>query len=442
MTSEVRRPGTAFATLAFLVLFGGDVLRNATGFVGWGVVVGVVAVAAAVVAWRGRARLRPFPRRLALLGVVVVASIAWSAYPAASALGIVLTLLTAAGGLAVAATLPWPSIVVALGRALRVHVVASLLFELVVAVLVRQPFCPVYYACDADVPDAFYWSRDLLFEGGRIQGLQGNANILAVLALLALVVSGCQAAARTVTRPTALVGVVASVAALLLTRSATVAAVAVAVAVVLGVALLVRRAPVGRQGRVTALALGAAVVLAAAVVALRGPLLSLAGRSPDLTGRLDIWAAVTDLARQRPVLGWGWVSYWIPGVEPFEGLADRNGVQYLQAHDAYLDVWFQLGVVGLVAFALVLVGLVLRAWWWATDRRMLDAGHEDARDALDLLPLLLTTLLLVHGLAESRLIVEWGAALLVVLVVVTRRDQLGWSEHDRPVAEARTRAPA
>ena len=73
MTSEVRRPGTAFATLAFLVLFGGDVLRNATGFVGWGLVVGIVAVVAAAVAWRGRARLRPFPRRLALLGVVVVA---------------------------------------------------------------------------------------------------------------------------------------------------------------------------------------------------------------------------------------------------------------------------------------------------------------------------------------------------------------------------------
>ena len=129
-------------------------------------------------------------------------------------------------------------------------------------------------------------------------------------------------------------------------------------------------------------------------------------------------------------------------VEPFDGLADRNGVAYLQAHDAYLDVWFQLGWLGLALFALLLVGLVLRAWWWATDRRMLDAERAAPWTALDLLPLLLTAALLVHGLAESRLIMEWGAALLAVLVVVTRRDHLGWSEHDRPLAVDRAEAPA
>ena len=47
-------------------------------------------------------------------------------------------------------------------------------------------------------------------------------------------------------------------------------------------------------------------------------------------------------------------------------------------------------------------------------------------------PVLLLTLLLVHGLTESRLIVEWGWALFVVLVVVTRRDPYGWTDHDRP----------
>jgi len=442
MIPDDRRRGTAFATLALLVVLGGDVLRNATGFVGWGLVCGVVAIASAVVAWRHRAALRPVSRRGVALLAVVVASIAWSAYPLASAGMVVLTLATVAGGLAVASLLPWPWIVVSLGRALRTLVVASLLFELVVALFVRQPFCPVYYSCGPDVPDAFYWSRDLLFEGGRIQGLQGNSNLLAVLALLALIVTGCQAAARTVSRPVAVVGVGTAVLALLLTRSATVGVVAVAVAVVLLVALLVRRAPEGRRARVVGVALVAVVALGAAALAARGPLLALAGRSQDLTGRLDIWSAVLDLGRERPVLGWGWVSYWVPGVEPFDGLADRNGVEYLQAHDAYLDVWFQLGWLGLVVFGLLLVGLVLRSWWWATDARVLDARHVAPWTALDLLPLLLTTALLVHGLAESRLIMEWGAALLVVLVVVTKRDQLGWTEHDRPVDAERAEAPA
>jgi exopolysaccharide production protein ExoQ len=171
----------------------------------------------------------------------------------------------------------------------------------------------------------------------------------------------------------------------------------------------------------------AAVVVAVA----RGPLLSLAGRSGDLTGRTDIWAAVLDLGVQHPVVGWGWVSYWIPFAQPFTDLAERNGVVYLQAHDAYLDVWFQLGWIGLALFALVVVGVVVRAWSWATDRRVLGLGVEAPWSALDLLPVLLLAALLVHGLTESRLIVEWGWALFVVLVVVTRRDPWGWTDHDR-----------
>ena len=75
-------------------------------------------------------------------------------------------------------------------------------------------------------------------------------------------------------------------------------------------------------------------------------LLGLFGKSDDLTGRLDIWNAVIGLAAQRPWFGWGWVGYWPPWVEPFDGLAVRNGVEYLQAHNAWLDVWLQLGIVG------------------------------------------------------------------------------------------------
>jgi exopolysaccharide production protein ExoQ len=41
------------------------------------------------------------------------------------------------------------------------------------------------------------------------------------------------------------------------------------------------------------------------------------------------------------------------------------------------------------------------------------------------------TALLVHGLTESRLIVEWGWATFVIVVLVTRRDPFGWTGHDR-----------
>ncbi|MFJ2354409.1 O-antigen ligase family protein [Frigoribacterium sp. NPDC087798] len=424
------RGATTFATLAFLVLFGGDVLRNGTGWWGWGAACMAMVVAAVVLVVRHPPRVRTLPRLLVLFLLFAVVSIAWSQYPAGSAIGIVLTLMTSVGALAVTVVASWPTIVTALGRALRIHVVASLLFEVVVGLVVRQPVCPVYLDC-TDRPAAWFWSRDVLFEGGRIQGLQGNSNILAIIALLALIVTAVQAADRSIGRGTAVVGLVTSLLALVLTRSATVAVVAVAVGLVSLLVVATRRREPGRRGPVYGVA--ALVVLAAVtvVVLARGPLLALLGKSGDLTGRTDIWSAVYDLGVQHPVVGWGWVSYWFPFVEPFTDLAERNGVVYLQAHDAYLDVWFQLGWIGLALFGLTIVGVVLRSWWWAVDRRMLSRGVAAPWSALDLLPLLLVTALLVHGLTESRLIVEWGWATFVVVVLVTRRDPFGWTGHDR-----------
>jgi len=424
------RGATTFATLAFLVLFGGDVLRNGTGWWGWGAACVAMVVAAVVLVVRHPPRVRTLPRLLVLFLLFAVVSIAWSQYPAGSAIGIVLTLMTSVGALAVTVVASWPTIVTALGRALRIHVVASLLFEVVVGLVVRRPVCPVYLDC-TDRPAAWFWSRDVLFEGGRIQGLQGNSNILAIIALLALIVTAVQAADRSIGRGTAVVGLVTSLLALVLTRSATVAVVAVAVGLVSLLVVATRRREPGRRGPVFGVA--ALVVLAAVtvVVLARGPLLALLGKSGDLTGRTDIWSAVYDLGVQHPVVGWGWVSYWFPFVEPFTDLAERNGVVYLQAHDAYLDVWFQLGWIGLALFGLTIVGVVLRSWWWAVDRRMLSREVAAPWSALDLLPLLLVTALLVHGLTESRLIVEWGWATFVVVVLVTRRDPFGWTGHDR-----------
>jgi exopolysaccharide production protein ExoQ len=156
------------------------------------------------------------------------------------------------------------------------------------------------------------------------------------------------------------------------------------------------------------LIVGTGAVAALAIV-FRAPLLALVGRSSDLTNRLDIWAAVTDLAVQRPVAGWGWVSYWAPWVPPFDDLAVIKGVTYLQAHNAWLDVFLQLGVLGLVVVGLLVLTTLLRSWVYA-----MDGPRESA-----LLPFALLAALLVHSLAESRLLIEIGWALLVIVSIRT-----------------------
>ena len=111
-----------------------------------------------------------------------------------------------------------------------------------------------------------------------------------------------------------------------------------------------------------------AVGLVAGALIFRESLLAALGKSSDLTYRLDIWQTVGDLAVQRPVAGWGWVGYWVPWVEPFDDLIVIRGVTYLQAHNAWLDVFFQLGVIGLIVFGALVLGTLVRSWSWLVDR--------------------------------------------------------------------------
>jgi O-antigen ligase len=108
-------------------------------------------------------------------------------------------------------------------------------------------------------------------------------------------------------------------------------------------------------------------------------------------------------------------------VKPFDGLATRNGVEYLQAHNAWLDVWLQLGIVGLVVFILLVLTTFGRAWFLAVDRPRSTIVDDQPYRAVALLPLLLLGALIAQSFAESRILIEGGWALLVALSVATKR---------------------
>ncbi|WP_431220462.1 O-antigen ligase family protein [Leifsonia xyli] len=380
-----------FAALVLFTLFAGEFWRNLISWPGYFVLAAALAVISGVLLWRSRPtfRWRNTPKTLLLFLALCVISIAWSAYPGASALGVVAQLATTLGGLFLALRLTRRGLLSALGNAFRWILGLSLVFELVVALFVRQPVLPLTPAQavpSGKLPQAFYWSRDLLFHGGPIQGIVGNSNLLAMIALLAIVVFGIQVADRTTRHGSAAIWLVIAVLELALTRSATVIAASLATAVVLGFALWTRRVGPGRRTPVYVVAFAslAAVIVLVSVFAPRIP--ALFGKSEDLTGRLDIWSKVIGLAQQRPVFGWGWISYWAPWVKPFDGLATRNGVEYLQAHNAWLDVWMQVGVIGLVVFILLVLSTLGRSWFLAVDWHRFSVADERPYTATDLLP--------------------------------------------------------
>lgn len=414
---KLRDPRVALTALTLFTLLAGDFWRYLLSWYGWGFVVAALLAGWIVIAVRDRVDLRRIPIALGLVLGLMTVSIVWSHYPGATAIAILTTVATAFVGVVMAHTVSLESLLRALGVALRWILGLSLAFEFVVGAFIRQPVLPLWVSYDEPFPRAFYWSRALLFEGGRIQGIPGNANLLALVALLGVIVFGIQLARRSVGAAAGSGWMLASLLTLALTRSATVTVAALGVAAALGIVVLARR--LSGRGQV-ALGVGTVAVgvaLVTAVIVWREQLLELVGRSPDLTGRLDIWAAVGELIAERPVLGWGWISYWAPWVEPFDDLVVINGVTYLQAHNAWLDVLLQLGWVGVVAFGILVVTTSARVVSWAVD-----APHGDAAaDAsLRLLPVLLLTVLLVQSITESRLLIEAGLLLLVWLAAASR----------------------
>lgn len=440
LAAEPHRIGVrVLATLTLFTVLAGQFWRNLLGWWGFGAVVVLIAIAAGItlVRLRPKRMWRPFPKSLlAFLGLATL-SILWSFYPLASLAGVTAQWVTALGAVFLALCLSWDELLRALGAALRWVLGLSLLFELIVGVIVRHPVLPFWVDYGTEkVPQAFYWSRALLLRGGPIEGIVASRNLLGFFALLAVIVFAVQLAAGTVKHRWGIGWLVFALGMLVLTRSATVTITAIAVGVAFLFAVWARRRGEARRRPVYAAAAASVVVIISVVTWAAPWLLSLFGKSEDLTGRFDIWGSVIRLAGERPVFGWGWVSYWAPWVEPFNGLAVRKGVQYLQAHNAWLDVWLQLGVVGVVAFAALALSTLWRSWFLAVDRPVALVTLSDAPGlrstsayrhlpypASSLLPLLLMVALLAQSLAESRLLIEYGWLLLVLLAVATKRQQ-------------------
>jgi exopolysaccharide production protein ExoQ len=421
--AQSRLPVRLFATLVFFSVLAGQFWRNLLGWWGFGGIALIVIVGSVwfLVSLKPAWSWRTFPKSLAVFMGLATLSLAWSAYPGASALGITLQWITTLTAICVAFCLTWTELVRTLAVTLRLILGLSLVFEAVVAVVIGQAVLPFWVEYSGKIPSAFYWSRAMLLEGGPIEGIVASRNLLGFIALLALIVFAVQLAAGTVSRTTGIVWVAVALLVLWLTRSATVTVAMAAVVLALAFALWARRVhPLGRRGLYLTAGIAAAAVVAG-VATFSSTLLGLLGKSEDLTGRFDIWNSVIDLAGQRPVQGWGWVSYWAPWVEPFDGLAVRKGVQYLQAHNAWLDVWLQVGILGLVVFAALTLSTLWRSWFLAVDRPRLGIADTAPYSAVALLPLLLIVALLAQSLAESRILVESGWLLLLVLAIKTKR---------------------
>jgi exopolysaccharide production protein ExoQ len=103
-------------------------------------------------------------------------------------------------------------------------------------------------------------------------------------------------------------------------------------------------------------------------------ILEMFGRDPSLTGRVPIWIVLWESVLKRPLLGYGYLAFWT-------GLKGESGAvihathwTFGYAHNGYLELVLQLGLVGLAIFMITLLHAIKNAW---TCFRMDRTGRYD-----------------------------------------------------------------
>jgi O-antigen ligase len=131
------------------------------------------------------------------------------------------------------------------------------------------------------------------------------------------------------------------------------------------------------------------------------------GRDATLTGRVDIWNDVLHLT-VNPLFGAGYESFWLgPRLEKI--WSNSWGERPNQAHNGYLEVYLDLGWVGLA-----LLGLVMTWGYWGIVR-MLRSCSTIGRLKLAFFVVAATYNLTEHGFRELHPV--WIIFLLAVTVI-------------------------
>ena len=349
--------------------------------------------------------LRQVPIELYLLLALMIGSSVWSAYARETVISFGIQVWITVVAIFFVTAFSWKQIIKFFANSIRIIIFGSFLIELITSVWkgVLGGFLPANFA---DLNSALAKSGHL-FDGGRIQGLLGNANYVAAWALMGVITFAIEIATKKETRWLAIASLVASVLMIWVAKSAGIIFATVAVLLATAVSLLAEGKDKVTRHRYYRLAWSVAGLAMFFVLIFRRAVFEVLGKSPDMTHRSDIWRKVLSLISQRPLEGWGFTGVWAPGTRPLDKLVVINGETYYQAHNAYLDMWLQLGAVGLILLVILLVRTFIKTW-------RLGVHHSNP---LYLWPMLILVTQLVRGVTESRLLIQSAMFMLILFAV-------------------------
>ncbi|TFD09616.1 MULTISPECIES: O-antigen ligase [unclassified Cryobacterium] len=388
------------ASLTLIILataFSTHLLRSVMGWAGLiGILGGLVVLAIFSLVAR-----RPIVEWHGLLPISIIVFVAWcalsglwSGYVSDTIIGVSYQITVGFLAIYVALVRDTFQVVRATGDVLRMLLGLSIVLEVLSGLLL-------------DLPIAFLGVVGDIDRLGPIQGIFGSRNVFGLIALIAAVTFYVELRARSIPRGLGIGSMWLAGICLVLTRSPVIVVVALCVTVAALALYRLRRTAVDGRRMLQLGLLSAALVAAGAAWLGRTAIISALNAGSEFEARYSLWTEMWRLVELHPLEGWGWAGFWPQDVTPYGWLEFTTGRVHVTGLNAYLDVYFQVGLIGFLAFlALVLLAFV-RSWLLASNKRSL---------AYVWAPLILVTLL-VTSAAESTILFEFGWLLLVICAV-------------------------
>ncbi|MDF0514653.1 O-antigen ligase family protein [Agromyces sp. H3Y2-19a] len=396
----------ALALIAIGLAFSTHAVRSLIGWPGLLAALGgllMLCAASLVTRWRAIEWYGILPLTILVFVGWSAASVLWSNAPLASGVRVAYLVAYAVLGVYVALMRDTIQIVRAFGDTFRLLLGASLALEVFAGVLVDQPI------------------RFLGVEGniaalGPIQGIFGSRNLLGFVALIALITFIVEWRTHIVSRTRTIFSIVLGALCIVFAGSPTTWIALGAALVALAALYGLRRVPEQSRWRWQ---LGLLVLVAATLVTgwiLRIRIIELLDARAEFDVRLDLWRELSRYLSLNPLQGWGWVGKW-PDAPPYTWLEAGVGRPHESALNAYFDAYFQVGVIGALAFAALIGVALVRSWLLASNRR----------SVVYLWPALVLVAIAVTSAAESFALYEGGWMLVVICAVKAARD-MSWRD--------------
>jgi exopolysaccharide production protein ExoQ len=151
----------------------------------------------------------------------------------------------------------------------------------------------------------------------------------------------------------------------------------------------------GGSSRAISICLSIGCVLALLFFSMNGELIyEFLGKDATLTGRTLIWPYVIDNISEKPLLGWGFAAFWVPGNPAALQIAQAVNWNAPNAHNGLLELLLEIGLVGTSLFVFLWVRNLVMA------RRCMNGPAQQ----FGLTSMLLLITILVIGMTEEVLL--------------------------------------